>query len=225
MKKSQLFANLASFKEALRDTKEWVSLCLIMEEEMAMDGSAYQVKVETLPLRREALVNVTRDPAISSPVRKNDLWICVFLNGDYNRGFLIQQISTLEDKIHPKSVAGETVVSSRERKKINLSNDPKANLDEPALLGKTVSEWLVDLIEQIKNLDDKVETLKSVYKTHVHGSSSNPPSLPIPASADPRVAPSSGVNNGLDTLKSDQKQDTLKSDLVFLQERGLRNSP
>ena len=152
MKKSQLISNLSLFKEALRDNKEWISLCQVKEEEMAMDGSAYQVKVETIPLQREALVHVTRDPAISSPARPGDLWIVCFLQGDYNNGFLIQQISSMQEKIHPKSVEGETVISSRKNKKINISNDPAAKLDEPLLLGKTTSEWLVRLTEQVIQL-------------------------------------------------------------------------
>ena len=225
MKKSQLISNLSIFKEALRDNREWISLCQVMEEEMAMDGSAYQVKVETIPLGKEALVNVTRDPAISSPARPGDLWIVCFLSGNYNNGFLIKQVTSMEEKIHPKSVDGETVVSSRENKKINISNDPKAKLDEPLLLGKTTSEWLVKLVKEVKKINDKVETLNSKYKTHIHTSSSLTPQLPIPAAEDPQLAADPLTDRNLTNLESDPEQEKLKSDLAFVQERGLQNSP
>lgn len=218
MKKSQQIINTALFSQIFNENREWITLCQIMEEEMAMDGSAYQVRVETIPLNREALVHVARDPAISSPAREGDLWICCFLKGDHNNGFLLQKVTNMNEKIHPKSVEGETVVSSRKEKNINLSNNPLADLDNPVLLGKVTSEWLVKLTKKIEDLTDDLNALVAKYNAHLL--------LPQTTSTLPAQIPNQGtastVKVELGTLKSDAEQTKLKSDLVFVQERGLK---
>lgn len=237
MKRKETYFPLPLLQELCRDKREWLSLCKIIEEEMASDGSAYQVLATTIPNQVEVLLTVTSDPAINSPARKDDLWICVFLEGDFNKGFLIQKITNMDQVLHPKAKEGETVVSSRPQKKINISNDHSAVLDEPALLGKTSSEWLVKLCEVIKSIAADLESLKLTYNAHTHAFAHvhTPPNAGIstgPAIPANTITPTSASivtttpeQGELDTLKSDNEQNKLKSDLVFIQEKKLTNSP
>ena len=74
----------------------------------------------------------------------------------------------MTDPLHPKAREGETVLSSRKGKKINVSNDHTAKLTENAVLGPELVKWLLKLTSEIKSLADDLESLKNTYNSHNH---------------------------------------------------------
>ena len=223
MRKRANIANIDLFKNIFEKNREWLALCRVAEEEVAQDGSSYQVKVRTVISQIQALVHVTHDPALQSAAKKDDLWLCCFLNGDYNQGFLIQRLATQAQPLHPKSKEGETVLSSRPGKNINLSNSPEAELTEPAVLGNVLSAWLVKLCEQINSIASDLESLKTTYNTHTHPVTLAPP-LATPPLLSQSLVTTAPERLQINMLKGEAEQTKLKSDLVFVQERGKKGN-
>ena len=199
-------ASLASIAQMLAVRKQFLHIVRVIDEEMAEDGGSYQLLVELVQNSHECMVNCTFDPHLYGPAKKNDLWIAGFAQGDLNNGFLLQKLANLEDKIHPKARQDETVLSSRPKKRINISNDPRAQLTEPAVLGEQLRLWLVTLTEQVISLANS-------YNSHSHVSHGSP----TPAQT--------AVQATLNTLKTQQRTAQWLSDLLFLQEKNLTNSP
>lgn len=210
------------FKEPTADLS--LQIVMLTEElEVATDGSIYQHSAETVPDRLECLVTVTQNENLEGGILKDQLWLAGFINNNLNHGFLIRKIVNDPFPLHPKSKMGETVLSSVPKKKINISNDHKAMLKENAVLGQELKTWLKELVSEVKSLARDVESLKTSYNGHTHigGLPGSPTATPLPVST---VSTTGEVTN-LNTLEADERIDKILSDLLFIQEKALDNSP
>ena len=132
--------NIDKLREALKDPTQmsFIGIVKILEnKEIATDGSAYQVTAELVPEGYECLVNVTQNENLQSGIKAGQLWLTGFIEGKINEGFLIRQIVTIPDPLHPKARMDETVISSLQGKNINISNNQEAVLNENAVLGQS----------------------------------------------------------------------------------------
>ena len=188
------------------------------ESEIAEDGSSYLVRVLT-EYGDETTVKMGMLPSISSQARVNDLWLACFIDGNRSDGVLIAFLHNEQCPMHPKTREGETVISSLKEKNINLSNNHAAGLSEPAVLGNVLTSWLENLSDEIKKIGSKVDDLKSDFNAHTHsnGNMGAPTGPPISTSS----VSTQTERAAIDTLKSDAETSKYKSDLVFIQEKGL----
>ena len=223
MIKRQSVAHLGTLKQIFKDNRQFIHVVEILEEEMALDGGSYNLKVEIVYNAHECFVNCTFNPHLHGPVLKGDIWVCCFINGDLRHGFLLQKISNLNCPIHPKAREGETVLSSRANKKINVSNDQGAMLDQNAVLGPKLVEWLLKLTEEIKNLADDIESLKTWATSHIHTSAApgSPTTMPV-VSPTTSTAPE---KTAIQQLERETETKKFLSDLLYIQEKDLTNSP
>ena len=224
MIKRKAHGEIALFKQLFSDNRDFFRVVRILKEEMATDGSSYHLQAETVQDGLECLVNSSFDPAVQSPIQKNDLWLCAFINGDLRNGILIQRIHNITAPLHPKVVReGETVLSSRKGKRINVSNDHSATLTESAVLGPALVKWLKKLTTEVKSLADDINSLAGNLRTHTHvggppGSPTGPPTPPATASATPE-------KTAITNLEAKTETDKFLSDIFYIQEKGLDNSP
>ena len=224
MIKRKTHGEIALFKQLFSDNRDFFRVVRILKEEMATDGSSYHLQAETVQDSLECLVNSSFDPAVQSPIQKNDLWLCAFINGDLQNGILIQRIHNLTAPLHPKLVnSGETVLSSREGKRINVSNDHSATLTESAVLGPALVEWLKKLTKEIKGLADDINSLAGNVRTHVHPTTT--PGSPTLAPTPPNTVTSAPEKTAITNLEAKTETDKFLSDLFYIQEKGLNNSP
>ena len=180
--KKQTIGQISLYRQLFKDNKDFLRLVKILDEEMAVDGGSYQVKAETVTDSLECLLNMSFDPALQSPAQRDDIWLAGFINGDLNNGIAIHRLYNISSPLHPKSREGETVLSSRKGKKINVSNDHTATLTENAVLGPALVTWLLKLTAEIKSLADDLESLKNTYNSHNHNyiDTIGGPSTPAP---------------------------------------------
>jgi len=219
----QNIADLALFQQLFADNRQFVHIVEILEEEMATDGSSYQLRAETVIDRHECLLDCSFNPHLHGPALEGDLWLAIFVEGDLNNGFLLQKLNNMKCLIHPKAREGETVLSSRKGKKINISNDPTAMLTENGVLGQELKSFLKELVtavDQIRGELDKV-ILWATSHTHISASPGSPTAPAVPVLSANTTVP----KNTLAIQKEDRSLDKLLSDLVYIQEKKLPNSP
>ena len=227
--------NIDFLREVVKDPASSPSfkLAKILEEpEVANDGSAFQVQVEIVPEGYETLITVPQNENLEGGLQKEQLWIACFLHsGNINNGFLLKKVITQPDPLHPKSKMGETVISSIPKKKINISNDHSAQLTENAVLGQALKAWNVRLCEEIISLADDIEAIKNKlnsligkYSSHTHVVAFGVAS-PTPMTETPTPTTTATEKSKVNTLKGDPETDKWLSDLAFIQEKGLTNSP
>ena len=221
--KKQTIGQVALYRQLFRDNRDFFRVVRIIKEEVAQDGSGTMLQAETVTDGLECLLSLSWDPALQSPVQEGDLWLAGFVNGDLNNGFAIQRLYNEKDKQHPKTVmGGATVLSSRKAKKIHVSNDATANLTQSAVLGPALVEWLLKLTAEVKNLADDINSLANHGRTHTHPTAAlGPPSTPTP----PATASATAEKTAIGQLERKTETDKFLSDLLFIQERNLPNSP
>ena len=197
-----------------------------------MDGGSFQHSAETVPDRLECLVTVTQNENLEGGILKDQLWIAGFINNNLNHGFLIRKIINDPFPLHPKSKMGETVLSSVPKKKINISNDHKAMMKENGVLGQELKTWLVELTDEVKSVAGDVESIKNKlnsliakYNTHTHVDPVSGVVAPTASVETPTPATTTPEQTALDALKEDMRIDRILSDLLFIQEKDLENSP
>lgn len=232
--KKQIIGGLALYKELFKDNRDFLRIVRITKEEVASDGSGTRMLCETVPDSLQCFITLSFNPALQSPAEKDDLWLVGFVNGDLNNGIAIQKIYNIKEPAHPKTVMqGETVLSSRKSKKINVSNDHSATLTENAVLGPSLVTWLLKLTTEIKSLADDLESLKNTYNSHNHNyiDTIGGPSTPIPtpkvttANAGPSSVTTSPEKSAIENIEQETETDKFLSDLLYIQEKGLENSP
>lgn len=210
--------DVAEFREILRDERVWLGIIKItsetIDQEIDIEGASYRVEAQTIPDQDPCFIYVTQGSGIESPVRKGQCWIAGFDEGNINRGFLISKISDMNSKLHPKAREENTVIRSEPEKRIFLSNNFEAEVNENIVLGQALKTWLSSLVDQIDSIAKDVESLKNTYNTHVHPA----PGTPTPSISAVTTLPE---QTSLDTLKSDEEIDKILSDLGFIQEKGL----
>ena len=168
--KKQSIGQVALYKQLFRDNRDFFRVVKILGEEVATDGGSYHLQAETVTDSLECLLNMSFDPALQSPAKKDDIWLAGFVNGDLNNGIAIQRLYNMTAPLHPKAREGETVLSSRKGAKINVSNDHTATLTENAVLGPELVTWLLKLSAEVKGIGDKVNSHVSWARTHLHTS-------------------------------------------------------
>ena len=217
--------NIEKFREAIQGESPSLNFHLVRilkNQEVAMDGSSYQVEVETIPEEYDALVHVTQNENLEGGIAENQIWLAGFIDDNLNNGFLIRKIVNDQFKLHPKAKMGETVVSSLPKKKINLSNDHTAKLTENAVLGPELVKWLLKLTAEVKGLADKINSLKTWATTHTHPTAATgPPSTPT----IPPTTTATPEKTAVTQLEQTTETDKFQSDLVFIQEKNLTNKP
>ena len=224
--------NIEKFREAIQGESPSLNFHLVRilkNQEVAMDGSSYQVEVETIPEEYDALVHVTQNENLEGGIAENQIWLAGFIDDNLNNGFLIRKIVNDQFKLHPKAKMGETVVSSLPKKKINLSNDHTAKLTENAVLGPELVKWMLKLTAEIKAIGDKVNSLNTWAISHTH-IASGPGSQPTPANISYSITCSSRNNSYSQKAKIVQLEQAIEtnkflSDLIYFQEKNLTNKP
>ena len=214
---------ISVYRQLFADNRDFFRIVRIVKEELATDGSSYRLQAETVQDGLECLLNSSFDPALQSPIKEGDLWIAGFINGDLQNGILLQRLHSLADPLHPKAVMSETVLSSRKGKRINVSNDHGATLTENAVLGPALVVWLKKLTAQVKGLADGINSLAQHGRTHTHvsGAPGTPTATPVP----PATATATPEKTAITNLEADTETSKFLSDLLFIQEKGLDNSP
>ena len=155
-----VIGNIGLYKEIFKDDRDFLRVVRVEKVEVATDGSGTRMLCETVIDSLECFIALSFDPALQSPPEKGDLWLAGFINGNLNQGIAIQRIYNLPDPAHPKTVMeGHTVLSSRVKKKVMISNDHKAEMTENAVLGPELVKWLLKLTEEVKGIADDLETL------------------------------------------------------------------
>ena len=218
--------NINKLRQLFKETTRDLSIQIVRlgdESEVAMDGTAYQHSAEIVPDRLECLVTVTQNENLEGGILKDQLWLAGFINKNLNHGFLIRKIVNDPFPLHPKSKMGETVLSSVPKSKINISNDHKAMLKENAVLGQELKAWLKELVAEVKSLAGDVESLKNTFNSHTHATSA--PGTPTGPALPISTVTTAGETTKLNTLEGDQRIDKILSDLLFIQEKNLDNSP
>ena len=213
---------VALYKQLFRDNRDFFRVVRIIKEEVASDGSGTMCQAETVTDGLECLLSLSWDPALQSPIQMGDLWLAGFVNGDLNNGFALQRLYNEKDKQHPKTVmGGATVLSSRKSKKIHVSNDHEATLTQSAVLGPALVEWLLKLTAEVKGLADAINSLKDWSAAHIHGTPAGPSIMATP----PPTATATPEKTAIGQLEQETETDKFLSDLLFIQEKGLTNSP
>ena len=231
--KKQTIGQVALYKQLFRDNRDFFRIVKILGEEVASDGGSYHLQAETVTDSLECLLNMSFDPALQSPAKKDDIWLAGFVNGDLNNGIAIQRLYNMTAPLHPKAREGETVLSSRTGKKINVSNDHTATLTENAVLGPELVKWLLKLTAEIKSLADDLESLKNTYNSHNHNyiDTIGGPTTPVPtpkittANAGQSSVTTAPEKSKIEGIEQEGETDKFLSDLLFVQERKLPNSP
>ena len=229
--------NIDSLREAIQGGNPSLNFHLVKllkNQEVAMDGSSYQVEAETIPEEYDCLLTVTQNENLEGGIAENQIWLAGFIDDNLNNGFLIRKIVNDQFKLHPKSKEGETVISSLPKKKINLSNDHTATLTENAVLGPELVKWLLKLTAEVKGLADELNSLNSKFLNHAHPTAAvGIPSYPgpFPAGTPPHRSnplnsnPANSEKTAITQLEQTTETDKFNSDLVFIQEKGLPNKP
>ena len=230
----KIHGQIALYKQLFRDNRDFFRIVRVTKVEVATDGSGTMLQCETVTDGLECFVSLSWDPALQSPVNEMDLWLVAFINGDLNNGIAIHRLYNMKDKQHPKGVMEDwTILSSREKKKVGVSNDHMATMTESAVLGPSLVVWLLKLTEQIKSIADDLESVKNTYNRHNHNyiDTIGGPSVPVPT---PKVTTANtGVSavttapekQAIVNLERKTETDKFLSDLLFIQEKGLTNSP
>ena len=141
-----------------------------------------------------------------------------------NDGYLLRQIVNDPFPLHPKAKESETVISSNPKKKINISNDHSATLTENAVLGPELIVWLLKLTEQIKSLADDITTLDSRIISLAESGSwgvAGPKAIGWTANRASGTAEKTKITE----LEQTAETDKFLSDLLYIQEKDLTNSP
>ena len=228
-----VIGNIGLYREIFKDDRDFLRVVRIEKVEVATDGSGTRMLCETVIDSLECFIALSFDPALQSPPEKGDLWLAGFINGNLNQGIAIQRIYNLPDPAHPKTVMeGHTVLSSRVKKKVMISNDHKAEMTENAVLGPELVKWLLELTEEVKGIADKVNTLSSNLNSHIHqvtsiGAPSGPAGVllggvSVPLATSVTTAPEKA---SIEQIEADTETDKFLSDLMFIQEKQLDNSP
>ena len=230
--------NIDSLRQIMSDPSRDLSLHLVKitkNQQIAMDGSSYQVEGEIIPEEYECLLTCLQNENLQGGIAENQIWLAGFIDNNLNSGFLIRQLINDQFKLHPKAKAGETVVSSLPKKKINLSNDHTAKLTENAVLGPELVKWMLKLTAEIKGLADKLNSLNAKFLNHTHptavvgpislagpiNSAGVPPYNTNPLNSNPATPEKTAVTQ----LEQTTETDKFQSDLVFIQEKNLPNKP
>lgn len=221
MEKTQSIADINLFKQIFSDTRQFIHIVKIIDQEVDTEGGSYNLNVNIINTDYDTYLNASFDQSIQGAILKNDLWLACFINGDINNGFLLRKLCNLECKVHPKARMDETVITSAKGKKINISNDPSAKLGENAVLGKELVAWMLKVTSEIKSIAGKITSLNTAINTHIHTAPTGP--------TTPNIIPSftTGVAEGiaLNQLELKIQTDKFLSDLFFIQEKSLKNSP
>ena len=215
MKKGRQF-DINEFRQLLMSNTIWFQLVRITSElddqEIAMDGSSYQVEAVTIPDLNPILLHVTQNAGLECSPRKDQIWLCAF---DYYRGgrqaFLIQKLVDMQSLLHPKAREKHTVVKSESDKHIYCTNKLDAEF-EPSVLGDQLKTWLISLVDEVRSVAGDVESLKNTFNTHLHVSSGSPPSIPSGVTT-------TSEQTALNRLKSDAEIDKIQSDMTFIQSK------
>ena len=208
---------------------------ILKNQEVAMDGSSYQVEVETIPEEYDALVHVTQNENLEGGIAENQIWLAGFIDDNLNNGFLIRKIVNDQFKLHPKAKMGETVVSSLPKKRINLSNDHTAKLTENAVLGQELVKWMLKLTTQIKSIADKLTSLDGGFQRHIHATTSGTTATPIAprpptwmaGDGDTAIPTTTATpeKNAIAQIEQAIETNKFLSDLIYFQEKNLTNKP
>lgn len=217
MQKKQIVSGLSVYKQLFRDNRQYFVLVKIVEVEVAEDGASVQVTAEDVLNGHEHFFNASFDSALQGAILKNELWVACFANGDTSYGFLIQKVANEKHTIHPKARQGETVLSCTQGKKVNISSNHEAVLDQSAVLGPELVEWLLKLTAEVKGLANKINSLSQWAATHTHpvvsvGSPTGPPVVPATTTATPE-------KTAIEAIEPESETDKFLSDFCFIQER------
>lgn len=231
--------------ELLSDKKTYMGFGKVKSIEIASDGRSYQANVDLMEGDDQGLVNIGFTPSLFGHIKVDDILLCVFVGGNIDSGIAVALLPSEIRKLHPKVTEEDTVITSLEGKKIHLTNNHEAMLDNPAVLGKEAQLWLVDYTDNLNLVLDKINTLKddlnalkgkfnglvNAYKAHVHPTSS--PGAPTTPPTNASQA-STGRDSQVDTTDEKDKFNELKgmdedmketntlrwqSNLVFIQEK------
>lgn len=220
MIRKQGLADISMFQQVFRDNKQFINIVKIVDQEVDTEGGSYNLNVNLVNTDTDTYVTATFNPSIQGPILKNELWLACFINGDLNNGFLIKRICNVECKLHAKARVDETVVTSKKGKNINLSNNTDAKLKENAVLGKELVSWMLQVTSQIRSLATKIDVMNAQILAHTHIVTL--PTLPNtpPTGWVPVVA--TDVTIAITRLETFIETDKFLSDLVFIQEKGLK---
>ena len=222
--------SIALYRELFAQEKDFLRIVKINSEEIARDGSGYNLQAETIPDGLECYISMSFDSAVESHAKKDDIWLCGFIDGQLGQGYLLKKLHNMSDVLHPKAREGETVLTSRKGKKINVSNDHLAAMIENAVLGKQLVAWLLKLTAEIKGIADEVNTLKNSYNSHQHIQAlplypAVPPTGPTTALLSSTSADTTPEKTSIEQLERKTETDKWLSDLLYIQEKNLDNSP
>ena len=193
--------NLSMLTEALKTDELVFSLVRILEEpEISADMDSYRLECETIPEGDPCALDLSVNPAIQSPVLKDQIWIALF-SKNINQGFLVQPLVGVMAKIHPKvGKEGDTALFSQTGKKLYLTHGTDGEgEDEVLVLGNELKSLLKEIMGAVK-------TLANNFNTHVHATAA--PGPPVPP------APPSTVPATVALLEADVKIDKILSDFV-----------
>lgn len=174
--------DLEALREALRDTRLWVSLGIITRVEIATDRSTCRVMVSILPERREIVARMTWEDVgpsagwycLPSP---SDWVLLAMPEGDENQAYVIKRLSSKEDKIPLQAVEGDTAIVAKASKKLWLTSAERINLSA----ADTAPTQNLVLGQVFKAM---MSTLLDAIASHTHtGNQGFPTSAPLNATA------------------------------------------
>lgn len=232
MKRKSSYMPRGFFTELFSDKKTYLAFCKVVDIEIAMDGRSYQAKVDLMEGNDQTLVFVGFTPEYLGHLIVGDIVLVAFVSGNIDAGVCVALLPSEKRKLHPKFMDGDTVILTQEGKKINLTNNIEALLEEPAVLGGELHEWIKLYTDTLIALVDKYTQLKNDLNNHTHviqagtvrtagGPSSQTQVGPanVPKPNNPSSVDTSSEKDKLTEYKGDESTEKWKSNLVFIQER------
>ena len=223
--------------ELLSDKKTYMGFGKVKSIEIASDGRSYQANVDLMEGDDQGLVYVGFTPSLFGHIKVDDILLCVFVGGNIDSGVAVALLPSEVRKLHPKVTEEDTVITSLEGKKIHLTNNHNAVLDNPAVLGKELMMFFQAYTDNLNLVLDEVTKLKDKFDNHTHTLGIRAVSVQGSPSAQANLQPirvpaptASGVDvssqkTKFNDLKGDDEskkaENTLRwqSNLVFIQEK------
>ena len=238
MKRKSKYLPSRLFTQIFSEKKTYLAFGKVAEEEIAKDGRSYSVLVNLMEENEQTLVRVGFPGDFFGQILIGDVVLIAFVGGNIDAGVTIAYLPSELRKLHPKHVMGETVVSSRKGKNINISNNHEAELTEPAVLGIQLQTWFHDVYvpevnKAIKKLQDDLNELRETYNGHTHATTATttatvgtgPPgtvivNVPVPTQKQNPAFDTQTEQDNIKDKTTPENTDVWKSDLCYIQERG-----
>lgn len=154
--------DLEALRAALSDRRTHISMGLVQKVEVLTSNAKARALVLVYPEKYEVVAEVCN---VAQIPQVNDLVLVGFVNAD--EVFILQRLSSKEDKFPPQSKDGHLVNEAISGKKAYLNSDEaillqKPNLtgidtaDEPLVLGNVLVELMTEVIGKFDALLDKL---------------------------------------------------------------------